>query len=167
VPTLTRQVFGEHTLHTDFTMTFGGGKKATVQTPDGPVHGGVDAILYGCSAVYAKFWGPDNMRTIVTVTPVDEESSDIRSTAWLERRPGDGRELPESMHRRMKLANNQFLADVNIWAHQRYTEPPALATSEAKGFRELRRWITQWYPETHGPDAQPDAVSASAPAGRA
>ena len=44
------------------------------------------------------------------------------------------------------MANNQYLADLNIWQHQRYTDPPALATSEGKGFRALRRWATQFYP---------------------
>jgi hypothetical protein len=51
------------------------------------------------------------------------------------------------------MANNQYLADLKIWQHQRYTEPPALATAEGKGFRALRRWAMQFYPpgEPGGP----------------
>jgi hypothetical protein len=54
--------------------------------------------------------------------------------------------VPESLNKRVRVANNQFLADVNIWEHQRYTEPPGLATAEAKGFRMVRRWATRFYP---------------------
>ena len=45
-----------------------------------------------------------------------------------------------------KTHADQYLADLNIWRHQRYTDPPALATAEGKGFRSLRRWATQFYP---------------------
>jgi len=87
------------------------------------------------------------MRTTVTVTPVDEEIADIRSTVWLDRLPGDDSpHQPASLEHRQRMANNQYLADLNIWQHQRYTDPPALATAEAKGFRELRRWAIQFYP---------------------
>jgi 3-ketosteroid 9alpha-monooxygenase subunit A len=107
----------------------------------------VQAINIGIGVGMAKFWGPDNMRTIVSVTPVDEETSDIRSTVWLDRLPGDdSAHQPPSLERRQRMANNQYLADLNIWRHQRYTDPPALATAEGKGFRSLRRWATQFYP---------------------
>lgn len=33
-----------------------------------------------------------------------------------------------------------------VWEHQIYLGPPGLATSEAAGFRKLRRWATQFYP---------------------
>jgi hypothetical protein len=38
--------------------------------------------------------------------------------------------------------------DIRIWEHQLYLEPPALATSEAAGFRALRRWASSFYPES-------------------
>jgi hypothetical protein len=85
---------------------------------------------------------------MIGVTPVDSQTSDIRSTTWLEKLPGeDGPAIPESLTRRVRIANNQFLADVNIWQHQVYLEPPALATAEAKGFRMVRRWAQRFYPE--------------------
>jgi hypothetical protein len=48
------------------------------------------------------------------------------------------------------MANNQYLADLEIWQRQRYTEPPALATAEGKGFRSIRRWALQFYPDSSG-----------------
>ena len=103
--------------------------------------------------------GTRQHRTIVTVTPVDEECSDIRSTVWLDRLPGDDSpHQPPSLERRQRMANNQYLADLNIWRHQRYTDPPALATAEGKGFRSLRRWATQFY-QTPDPPTPPSCAS--------
>ena len=152
VPEFTRQEFDGPIAHADFEMLFGGTKEATVLTPNGAMVGGVQAVNVGIGVGMAKFWGPDNMRTIVTVTPVDGETSDIRSSVWLDRLPGDDNpHQPPSLERRQRMANNQYLADLKIWRHQRYTEPPALATSEGKGFRALRRWATQFYPAEEAP----------------
>ena len=52
---------------------------------------------------------------------------------------------PESLFRRIRVSNNQVLADVAIWEHQRYTHPPGLATTEARGFRNVRRWARRFY----------------------
>jgi len=148
MPALVRREFDDTRFYADIEMTFGLTKDKTVMTPEGAVKGGVNAINVGIGVGIAKFWGPDNMRTVVSVTPVDDDVSDIRSTVWLDRLSGDDSpHIPEKLERRMRLANNQFLADVNIWEHQRYTDPPALATSEGEGFRELRKWCMQWYPE--------------------
>ena len=50
-----------------------------------------------------------------------------------------------SAFRRIRVANAQVLADVNIWENQRYTHPPGLATAEARGFRDVRRWARRFY----------------------
>jgi phenylpropionate dioxygenase-like ring-hydroxylating dioxygenase large terminal subunit len=177
VPMLARQEAAEHHFYSEFEMTFGATKEVTVMTPGGAVDGGVKSVLAGVGLTYAMFWGPDNMRTVVAVTPVDDSTSDIRSTVWLDRPAGERAEhIPESLNRRMNLANNQFLADLRIWQHQRYTEPPGLATSEASGFRTLRNWCKRWYPEGAagsgddlqwaGADADPDRPGQGAsPAG--
>lgn len=148
VPEFTRQEYDGALAYADFEMLFGGTKGKTVLTPDGAVQGGVQAINVGIGLGYAKFWGPDNMRTIVSVTPIDDETSDIRSTVWLDRLPNDDSpHQPETLERRQRMANNQFLADLNIWQHQKYADPPALATAEGKGFRMIRKWAMQFYPE--------------------
>lgn len=147
-PEFVRQDFDDYHFNADFLMDFGAGKAATVQTPGGMVKGGVNSVNCGISMGFAKFWGPDNQRSMVCVTPVDDETSDIFHTIWLDRAKGDTSEqVPESMDRRLKLAFNQFLADLAIWKYQRYTEPPGLATAEGKGFRTLRKWATRFYPD--------------------
>jgi 3-ketosteroid 9alpha-monooxygenase subunit A len=146
-PQLVHQDFQDHLCEANFAMIFGGGKAATVQTPDGAVEGGVMATNIGITVGMSKFYGPDSQRTLVAVTPVDGETSDIFHTVWLNR-VDDGPRLPASQERRLNLALNQFLADLEIWKHQRYTDPPALATDEVRGFIALRRWAKRFYPET-------------------
>ena len=34
----------------------------------------------------------------------------------------------------------QFAQDVHIWQHQRYSDPPALASAEQEGFTAIRKW---------------------------
>lgn len=127
------------------------------------VHGGTQACNVGISLGFSRSWGTGDTRSRITVPPVDDETSDIRSTSWLERLPDDREPgIPHKLTRRVKIANNQFLADVNIWEHQRYTEPPGLATAEAKRFRMVRRF----YPEGErgsGPAEQDAGVEAGRP----
>jgi len=40
--------------------------------------------------------------------------------------------------------------DIEIWQHQRYSDPPALATAEYEGFTAIRNWAKQFYPDGIG-----------------
>lgn len=148
IPTFTRQGFDDWHFYADFAMNF---RPRGLVDDDGEqvvVEGGLKAVNVGVSLGFSLAWGLDTIRGQVSVTPVDDYTSDIRSMVWLQRLPGDdGERVHESLDKRIRIANNQFLADVNIWEHQRYTEPPGLATAEAKGFRMVRRWATRFYPE--------------------
>jgi len=42
---------------------------------------------------------------------------------------------------------------VHIWAHQRYSDPPALASSELEGFTAIRKWAMKFYPDGKGGSA--------------
>lgn len=148
IPRFTRQDFDDWQFYADFAMTFRPRGLVDENGDQVVVEGGVSAVNVGISLGFSLAWGVDRIRGQVSVTPVDEATSDIRSMVWLERLPGDdGERVPESLNKRIRIANNQFLADVNIWEHQRYTEPPGLVTAEAKGFRTVRRWATRFYPD--------------------
>ena len=47
----------------------------------------------------------------------------------------------------------QFAQDIDIWKHQRYSDPPALASSEQLGFTAIRNWAKQFYPDGVGGSA--------------
>jgi 3-ketosteroid 9alpha-monooxygenase subunit A len=147
LPRLTSQNFMQWEFDTTFEMTFGEGKEPTPLTPDGATTGGVHSHSIGLGIGAALFSGPDTMRTWVCVTPVDDKVCTLRSTVWLPKRDAaDGEQVPADLEPRMGMANRQVERDLNIWAHQIYLDPPALATMEAQGYRTIREWTKRFYP---------------------
>jgi hypothetical protein len=88
---------------------------------------------------------PDGVRVIaINTTPVDDQQTEMFATYWIGRRPGD---LDDATYqRRLSEAMLAMPDDLNIWNHQIFLDPPALATSEGRGFRAMRRWTLQFYP---------------------
>lgn len=66
-------------------------------------------------------------------------------TVWLEKLPGDN---PEMLSTRLDQAISQLPNDIAIWTHQRFEDPPALATVEGRALGEFRRWARTFYPES-------------------
>jgi phenylpropionate dioxygenase-like ring-hydroxylating dioxygenase large terminal subunit len=79
----------------------------------------------------------------IGVTPVDDEKTEMFATYWADEVKADA--VPGHHEGRIAEAKRALPDDINIWEHQIYLEPPGLATSEAAGFRKLRRWATQFY----------------------
>ncbi|WP_328394803.1 Rieske 2Fe-2S domain-containing protein [Nocardia sp. NBC_00416] len=144
-PEFTRQDFAEPVSYVDFTITFGGDGAESIDE----VTSGVNAINGGLGVAVTKSWGMIDNRTVSAVTPVDDSTCDVRFAVWIGREPGDdGDTQPRSANRVARAVIEQFEADIHIWQHQRYSDPPALARSEYEGFTALRTWAAQFYPET-------------------
>jgi 3-ketosteroid 9alpha-monooxygenase subunit A len=144
VPVFTRHDFDGPISYVDFTITFEGGEGQSIED----VKSGVEAINGGLGVAVTKSWGMVDNRTISAITPVDDATSDVRFMVYIGRRPGDG--SPKAEARAQAFGRDvidQFLADVHIWSHQRYSDPPALTVDENEGFTALRKWATQFYPE--------------------
>ena len=110
---------------------------------------GVEAINGGLGIAVTKSWGMIDNRTISAVTPVDESTSDVRFMVYIGRTPG--KDSPRAAERATAFGDEvirQFTQDIHIWSHQRYSDPPALATAEYEGFTAIRKWAMQFYPET-------------------
>ncbi|MCW2652746.1 MAG: Rieske (2Fe-2S) domain protein [Mycobacterium sp.] len=75
----------------------------------------------------------------ICTTPVDSTTSDIFATYWI----SEGADYEE----RLRVAKTALPDDIRIWDHQKYMHRPALAPSEAAGFRQLRNWARSFYPE--------------------
>jgi 3-ketosteroid 9alpha-monooxygenase subunit A len=87
----------------------------------------------------------DGWRVIcISTTPVDDQTTEMFGTYWLENQPGG---TPEDRVRRLDLIKNALPEDLEIWNHQIYLDPPGLATSEGAGFRKMRRWTRKFYPD--------------------
>ena len=151
VPVFTRHDFDEPVSYVDFTITFEGDDDQTIED----VNSGVEAINGGLGIAVTKSWGMVDNRTISAITPVDE-SHLRRAVHGLHRPhagqgPGAGRgRRPRSSARRSSGSSSQ---DIHIWQHQRYSDPPALASAEFEGFTAIRNWAKQFYPDGIGGSA--------------
>jgi 3-ketosteroid 9alpha-monooxygenase subunit A len=143
VPVFTRQDFGEPVSFVDFTITFDDSASSADD-----VRSGVHAINAGLGVAVTKSWGMVDNRTAAAVTPVDDRTCDVRFSVWIARRPGRDDEADRATARRhAQGVIDQFLADIEIWSHQRYADPAALVHDEYAGFTALRAWAEQFYPE--------------------
>lgn len=150
VPVFTRHDFSGPWSYVDFTITFEGDETQSIDD----VQSGVEAINGGLGIAVTKSWGMVDNRTISAVTPVDDSTSDVRFTVFIGRPRGRAAEDPAHAERKAREFGaeviRQFEQDVHIWSHQRYSDPPALATAEHEGFTSLRKWATQFYPDGRG-----------------
>jgi hypothetical protein len=144
VPVFTRHDFGEPVSYVDFTITFEGDDGQKIED----VNSGVQAINGGLGIAVTKSWGMIDNRTISAITPVDEFTSDVRFMVYI------GRTSHKDPDRAATKADEfgrevirQFEQDIEIWRHQRYSDPPALATDEYEGFTAIRKWAKQFYPD--------------------
>lgn len=150
VPVFTRHDFAAPVSYVDFTITFSGDDGQKIEDVDS----GVEAINGGLGIAVTKSWGMIDNRTISAITPVDEFTSDVRFMVYIGRVPG--REGPRAEAKAQAFGAEvirQFSQDVHIWAHQRYSDPPALANSEHEGFTAIRTWAKQFYPDGRGGSA--------------
>ncbi|MDY6809671.1 MAG: 2Fe-2S ferredoxin, partial [Actinomycetota bacterium] len=142
MPEFTRHDFSGPVSYVDFTIAFDEG--ATLENATS----GVESINAGLGCSVTKSWGMVDNRTMPAVTPVDDHTSDVRFTVWIGRKPGEESGPISDYGKTMAdFVIEQFEADIEIWAHQRYSDPPALSRKEHQGFTALRAWATQFYPD--------------------
>jgi len=149
-PIFTRHDFDEPVSYVDFTITFEGDDGQRIED----VGSGVEAINGGLGIAVTKSWGMIDNRTISAITPVDDCTSDVRFMVYIGRTPGKDTERAAARAEEFGLeVIRQFRQDIHIWAHQRYSDPPALAQSEYQGFTAIRQWALQFYPDGKGGSA--------------
>ena len=125
VPVFTRHDFDDPVSFVDFTITFEGDDGQKIED----VNSGVEAINGGLGIAVTKSWGMVDNRTISAITPVDESTSDVRFMVYIGRTPGKDPARAEAKAQEFgQEVIRQFEQDVHIWQHQRYSDPPALAT---------------------------------------
>jgi 3-ketosteroid 9alpha-monooxygenase subunit A len=150
VPKFTRHDFDEPVSFVDFTITFEGDDGQRIDD----VNSGVEAINGGLGIAVTKSWGMVDNRTISAITPVDESTSDVRFMVYIGRTPHkDPARAATKAGEFGREVIRQFEQDVEIWRHQRYSDPPALATAEHQGFTAIRKWAKQFYPDGIGGSA--------------
>ncbi|BDB41183.1 MULTISPECIES: Rieske 2Fe-2S domain-containing protein [Mycobacterium] len=161
VPVFTRHDFDDAVSYVDFTITFEGDDQQSIDD----VKSGVEAINGGLGIAVTKSWGMIDNRTISAITPVDERTSDVRFMVYIGRVPGRPAERAERDEANARSFGaeviRQFTQDIHIWAHQRYSDPPALASAEYEGFTAIRNWAKRFYPDGKGGTAAELAAANS------
>ncbi|WP_299558970.1 Rieske 2Fe-2S domain-containing protein [uncultured Mycolicibacterium sp.] len=157
-PVFTRHDFTAPWSYVDFTITFDGDENQRIEDVDS----GVNAINGGLGVAVTRSWGMVDNRTISAITPVDEATCDVRFMVYIGRTPGrDDERAAAKAEQFGQEVIRQFTQDIHIWSHQRYSDPPALATAEYEGFTTLRRWALQFYPDGLGGSAADLAAASS------
>lgn len=142
IPTVEMREFSAGTFRSEITLKF---KRRNESGEVEQVTGASLSHLLGIGLAYSYSWGVGGICSLTAVTPIDDEVSVLRFSAWASKEADD----ENMLERRQRSAISQVRADLKIWEHQRYTEPPGLATAEAAGFRDMRQWARQFYPEGH------------------
>lgn len=104
-------------------------------------------LLAGVGMSYTSLSGSSNTLVVLSTTPIDDTTSELFQTVWLEELPGD--DAPGVIDKRLHAATAQLPNDILIWQHQRFEDPPALATREGRAYTDLRLWARQFYPSGH------------------
>jgi len=148
-PVLLQEEVGEHTWHT--VAGFGRRWAEGVDRPDDR-RGTITIHWVGVGFAYNAEQTAEGWRVVlISTTPVDDDTTEMFGTYWLEDDPDS---TPADRERRLAEIKVALPQDLEIWNHQIYLDPPALATSEGAGFRRLRRWTARFYP-----DAAPAAAA--------
>ena len=101
-------------------------------------------LVGGIGLNFTALSGSQSTVILLATTPVDDQTSDMFHTVWLERLPGD--DVPGTIESRLLAATSQLPNDIAVWQHQIFEDPPALASREGRAFADLRRWARQFYP---------------------
>lgn len=149
--TFTRHEFVDPISYVDFTMKFqfaaDGGQGPSTES----FQSWVEAVNGGVGITVTRSWGLVDGRTVSGVTPVDDSTSDIWFASYIRRHDAAYSESDAQFFAQEVL--RQFELDIAIWQHQRYSDPPALATAEVEGFTTVRKWAKQFYPDGVGGSA--------------
>ncbi|MCV7282375.1 Rieske 2Fe-2S domain-containing protein [Mycolicibacterium flavescens] len=122
----------------------GFGSRWRPMEPDSHDGDTLSILVAGVGLNYTSLSGSMNTLILLSTTPIEAGTSDMFQTVWLEKLPGD---TPDVLESRLDQAISQLPNDIAIWSHQRFEDPPALATVEGQAFTDFRRWARAFYPE--------------------
>lgn len=117
---------------------------------DGEKRAELHTESWGVGIAVARFVDQDDSVHVQTITPVDDEWSDLRATVWLRRDTvelsDDG--VPDAATlKRFEFEMRQLDRDLVIWEHMTYVPHGPFAGMEVRPYNAFRRWATQFYPD--------------------
>ena len=124
------------------TIVFGQGNKASWRSQPRALH----TEAWGLGATVARF-GSESSIYIQTTTPIDGEFADSWATVLVPHSDLVDGDPTQAAARRFDHECTQFEHDLPIWENLTFVHPAPFPPREAKPFRDLRRWSTQFYPD--------------------
>jgi nitrite reductase/ring-hydroxylating ferredoxin subunit len=138
-------------------LVFGQGKDSTALTPEGPSMGIIDVIAHGLGFIDFEFADVAQTKYVMSTTPIDHETSDIRMSIFLSRdQATTNGELNDFGRATINEMVKQTDRDLSIFGHWRYNSRAPFTPEEAPAYNALRQWARQFYSEA----LQPTALNA-------
>lgn len=100
------------------------------------------AVFDGASAHY---------RLVLSCTPIDDATSDLRVSYFLKRDPNSPDVMPKAIRDFAARTEELFEEDARIWRHQKFMQNPVYAQQDIKGYSLLRKWSERFYEAPAGP----------------
>jgi phenylpropionate dioxygenase-like ring-hydroxylating dioxygenase large terminal subunit len=132
-------------LHQDVSETtwaavvgFGNRWQGPVFDEDSDLVGTLSLLSSGIGIAFNALVGRDETTLVlIATTPVDDQTSDLFQTVWLEEIDD---ESEDRLEMRFRAALDPLPQDIEIWNNQKYLDPAGLTASEVRGFNEIRKW---------------------------
>jgi phenylpropionate dioxygenase-like ring-hydroxylating dioxygenase large terminal subunit len=141
----------EHRFLADLRLGLGVGKESTVLTPDGPVESLIKAVADGVGFTTFQFTGYSDTIYMNGVTPIDDDTSEMRLSVFLPASESDDGHLSNWAIATLREFVKQNERDFEIFKHWKYSATPPFTPEEKGPYLELRKWAGQFYaaePET-------------------
>ncbi|MGA4532452.1 Rieske 2Fe-2S domain-containing protein [Ectopseudomonas chengduensis] len=84
-------------------------------------------------------------RLVLSCTPVDDETSDLRVSYFFPRDPVSPDIMPQHLRELSAQTEELFEEDARMWRHQKFRQQPIFAKRDVAGYRALREWCVQFY----------------------
>jgi phenylpropionate dioxygenase-like ring-hydroxylating dioxygenase large terminal subunit len=107
---------------------------------------GVDSFNYGLSITCFRYYGPDEQISLLCVTPVNDEVSDLFHTVWVSQNRKGAASDAATGTSRFDETKRQLHNDMQVWANIRYTPLPDPPAPDEIPLAQLRAWATRFYP---------------------
>jgi 3-ketosteroid 9alpha-monooxygenase subunit A len=122
-----------------------------IETSRGPADIRADTTAWGVSLVFSRMTGLRDLAFFSSVTPIDDERSEIRLSIAVKRKDVGTETEPDPLAKAMieaqagEVIGPRGGGDLDIWEHMLYRTQPPLVREEADGMRTLRSWAANFY----------------------
>jgi 3-ketosteroid 9alpha-monooxygenase subunit A len=94
-------------------------------------------------------------RLVLTATPVDDETTDLRVSYFLPKLPSSPEMMTAAQRAFAEHTIELFEQDARIWRHQVFVQKPVFARQDVAAHSALRKWCEQFYESEGGASPTP------------